>query len=310
MSERIEYEVGAKVDESSFEAVRKRFDDLGQLLASGGSPSGEGEASVFSAMTGAALGAADAIDGALGRSLGRLRGELGDVLTGARGLGDLLGSLGSIAAGSLLELLTRFGATRASMAAVNQLWGQTEASASLARAGALNAALQPAALAASIASFGSAAATGTAAYLASLGAASLTSLASQSIQGLLSDGSGFASGGYTGTGGKFEPAGIVHRGEFVFPRESVSAAGGPGYFYALLDSLGGSSGRAARTEGLSSIPAPAREVMPGPAVEGSGGRSSVHVHFSESALREAIRRELDGEVYVADAYTGRVRRAR
>ncbi|STI01066.1 putative phage tail tape measure protein [Escherichia coli] len=26
----------------------------------------------------------------------------------------------------------------------------------------------------------------------------------------------FATGGFTGTGGKYEPAGIVHRGEFVF----------------------------------------------------------------------------------------------
>lgn len=32
---------------------------------------------------------------------------------------------------------------------------------------------------------------------------------------------GFASGGYTGRGGKFEPAGIVHRDEVVLPREVV-----------------------------------------------------------------------------------------
>lgn len=29
---------------------------------------------------------------------------------------------------------------------------------------------------------------------------------------------GFADGGYTGTGGKYEPAGVVHRGEFVMPQ--------------------------------------------------------------------------------------------
>lgn len=33
--------------------------------------------------------------------------------------------------------------------------------------------------------------------------------------------SGFASGGYTGDGGKYEPAGIVHRGEVVLPQEVV-----------------------------------------------------------------------------------------
>lgn len=36
-------------------------------------------------------------------------------------------------------------------------------------------------------------------------------------------GAGFASGGFTGKGGKFEPAGIVHRGEVVLPQEVVKA---------------------------------------------------------------------------------------
>ncbi|NAE18056.1 hypothetical protein [Enterococcus hirae] len=36
---------------------------------------------------------------------------------------------------------------------------------------------------------------------------------------------GFAAGGYTGHGGKYEPAGIVHRGEFVIPKEAVSRIG-------------------------------------------------------------------------------------
>ncbi|WP_239508548.1 hypothetical protein, partial [Serratia marcescens] len=32
-------------------------------------------------------------------------------------------------------------------------------------------------------------------------------------------------GGYTGDGGKYEPAGLVHRGEFVFNKESTSRLG-------------------------------------------------------------------------------------
>lgn len=36
---------------------------------------------------------------------------------------------------------------------------------------------------------------------------------------------GFADGGYTGPGGKYEPAGIVHRGEYVLPQEVVRAIG-------------------------------------------------------------------------------------
>jgi phage-related minor tail protein len=37
--------------------------------------------------------------------------------------------------------------------------------------------------------------------------------------------SGFAEGGYTGRGGKYEPAGVVHRGEFVMPQSSVKNIG-------------------------------------------------------------------------------------
>jgi hypothetical protein len=37
--------------------------------------------------------------------------------------------------------------------------------------------------------------------------------------------SGFADGGYTGDGGKYEPAGVVHRGEYVLPQEVVRSIG-------------------------------------------------------------------------------------
>jgi len=37
---------------------------------------------------------------------------------------------------------------------------------------------------------------------------------------------GFARGGYTGDGGTYEPAGTVHRGEFVVPKRAVQALGG------------------------------------------------------------------------------------
>lgn len=35
----------------------------------------------------------------------------------------------------------------------------------------------------------------------------------------------FATGGYTGDGGKYEPAGVVHRGEYVMPKEVVNRVG-------------------------------------------------------------------------------------
>ncbi|HBJ6058333.1 TPA: phage tail tape measure protein [Escherichia coli] len=43
----------------------------------------------------------------------------------------------------------------------------------------------------------------------------------------------FATGGFTRTGGKYEPAGIVHRGEFVFTKEATSRIG-VGNLYRLM----------------------------------------------------------------------------
>jgi TP901 family phage tail tape measure protein len=43
---------------------------------------------------------------------------------------------------------------------------------------------------------------------------------------------GFANGGYTGDGGKYQPAGIVHAGEFVFSKEATSRIGVNNLAYA------------------------------------------------------------------------------
>ena len=48
-----------------------------------------------------------------------------------------------------------------------------------------------------------------------------------SITGFFGDMFGFAEGGYTGNGGKYQPAGIVHAGEYVMPQESVKKIGLP-----------------------------------------------------------------------------------
>lgn len=48
----------------------------------------------------------------------------------------------------------------------------------------------------------------------------------------------FDSGGYTGAGGKFEPKGIVHGGEFVFTKEATSALGVDN-LYALMHNAQG-----------------------------------------------------------------------
>ncbi len=50
---------------------------------------------------------------------------------------------------------------------------------------------------------------------------------------------GFAEGGYTGDGGKYQPAGVVHRGEIVVPQEGVRRMGGASMAMSKISSLGG-----------------------------------------------------------------------
>lgn len=67
---------------------------------------------------------------------------------------------------------------------------------------------------------------------------------------------GFDVGGFTGHGGKYEPAGIVHRGEFVFTKESTSRIGVANLYrlmrgYASGGLVGGGSAVGAGMGGIS-----------------------------------------------------------
>ncbi len=76
------------------------------------------------------------------------------------------------------------------------------------------------------------------------------------IVGAVSSAIGFAGGGYTGSGGKYEPAGVVHRGEFVFTKEATSRIG-VGNLYSMMRGyasgglVGGGNMPAAATRGIS-----------------------------------------------------------
>lgn len=48
---------------------------------------------------------------------------------------------------------------------------------------------------------------------------------------------GYADGGFTGYGGKYDVAGVVHRGEGVLTQEEIAALGGPAGFYALREAI-------------------------------------------------------------------------
>lgn len=74
---------------------------------------------------------------------------------------------------------------------------------------------------------------------------------------------GYADGGYTGPGGKYQPAGVVHKGEGVLSQEDIRALGGPAAFYALRHAIhngyadGGLVMPTERAEPLARLQAPA-----------------------------------------------------
>jgi len=86
----------------------------------------------------------------------------------------------------------------------------------------------------------------------------------------------FAEGGYTGSGGKYEPAGVVHRGEFVVPANVVSRMG--------VDALYG------MTSGLST---PGSVVSNAAGIDGAAGlgvagpSSIIMVDDSRTSIRKA-----------------------
>lgn len=125
----------------------------------------------------------------------------------------------------VLRMLIRMG----TQMVANKLLGDTLQAAGIATAVAAGtataAAWAPAAAMSSLASFGANAAP------ASAGIASTMAL-SQSLALI-----GFADGGYTGPGGKYDPAGIVHAGEYVVTAEATRRLG-----LDYLDALNGYSG--------------------------------------------------------------------
>lgn len=74
-------------------------------------------------------------------------------------------------------------------------------------------------------------------------------------QNWLSAGGGYSKGGYTGAGGKYEPAGVVHKGEVVWSQEDVSRAGGVGVVEAMRKGLAGYANGGAVAADFTRMPA-------------------------------------------------------
>ena len=114
---------------------------------------------------------------------------------------------------SIIKMGIQWVATQIMMSAIGQTTQQEQVAAGTAAAAETAAAWATAATYVATATMGGAVEAGEIALM--------EAVAWNKAQGLLS----LASGGYTGAGGKYEPAGIVHKGEYVFSQEDVQRIG-------------------------------------------------------------------------------------
>nr|WP_188246221.1 phage tail tape measure protein [Enterobacter sp. E12]MBD0817642.1 phage tail tape measure protein [Enterobacter sp. E12] len=111
---------------------------------------------------------------------------------------------------------------------------------------------------------------------------------------------GFDVGGYTGHGGKYEPAGVVHRGEFVFTKESTSRIGVANLYrlmrgYATGGLVGGGNASAAGIGGVN-VYAPvsvttAQSNDTKQQQSGDGALAQAYQKVIDRSVREGINRE-------------------
>ncbi|MBS3881556.1 phage tail tape measure protein [Proteus mirabilis] len=89
---------------------------------------------------------------------------------------------------------------------------------------------------------------------------------------------GFASGGYTGDGGKHDPAGVVHKGEFVFTKEATQRLGVDN-LYRLMDAgkRGYASGGHVGGSAPMSVTQPTAFIARNPQVAGGGAQQIFQV---------------------------------
>ncbi|MGY6251653.1 tape measure protein [Bosea thiooxidans] len=104
---------------------------------------------------------------------------------------------------------------------------------------------------------------------------------------------GFDEGGWTGAGGKHQPAGVVHKGEYVFDQDSVRKAGGPRALEAMRRGLKGYAGGGF-------VGAMAGPSMPSvPSGLGGGGAPRIIVNNTQSQSVQATpKQESNGDITV------------
>jgi hypothetical protein len=129
---------------------------------------------------------------------------------------------------------------------------------------------------------------------------------------------GFAGGGYTGDGGRLEPAGVVHKGEGVLSQREIRAIGGPSGFQSLRESInrfgadliGGLPGYAeggfvgGMTAGHFGVPSGAGLAMAAPRNESVNITQNFMLQAPQGSVSRATQQQVG-----AEAYRGAVRAA-
>lgn len=138
-------------------------------------------------------------------------------------------------------------------------------------------------------------------WISGTGAASTSSSTTSAVgaMGIPTNFSHFDIGGYTGTGDKYDPAGIVHRGEFVFTKEATSRLGVSNLYrlmkgYADGGLVGGGASPLLSADGIS-VYAPVT-VQQGSGNNSNSGAASGMATQLQSAVQSAISDRLKKEL--------------
>ena len=99
----------------------------------------------------------------------------------------------------------------------------------------------------------------------------------------------YYSGGYTGRGGKYEPAGIVHKGEYVIPKSGVNQSTGLPYADALGRATRGAPGPGFANGGYAGISGPLQiELSPASVRQIANARGDVVLNIDGKEVARAV----------------------
>ncbi|MGE6780709.1 hypothetical protein ACQKFL_24020 [Vreelandella titanicae] len=191
---------------------------------------------------------------------------------------NLFEGMGRTAINTLGQMAGQWAAYHGVQLALGKSSEATAIGSAIATGSSIAAAYAPAAAAASLASFGANAAPAMTGMAATYGMSSTLAMA------------GFADGGYTGSGGKYDPAGIVHAGEFVVRKDVVERPG-------VLSFLDGLNRGYAAGGYVSPVPAMNDRManyQTQPSAQQTSPAPGVEVHFHEDKNRAGRVEERSG----------------